>query len=195
MSRLDRVVWVSCIALVAALASSSASARQKTRGRQDGCTTQSADLGCDIVVIATGKSIAAATTKTRTPIIESPQQISIVSRDEIELRASQTVADALSYTAGVQSQPTGVDSRVDEVSVRGFGAGGFSTNNNFLDGLRIASGGEGTWIRPAFDPFELDRIDVLKGPSGALYGQSAPGGVVNLVTKRPDFAPHGAIQL
>ncbi|MFE8873772.1 TonB-dependent siderophore receptor [Acetobacter persici] len=142
-----------------------------------------------VVVTATGRSSASASTKTRTPIIESPQTISIVSREEIELRASPTIADALSYTAGVQAEPSGIDSRVDEVSVRGFGAGGFSSNNNFVDGLRLPSGGQ--WTRTSFDPFALEQIEVLKGPSGALYGQTAPGGVVNLVTKRPTAKSEG----
>lgn len=157
---------------------------------------RTADDGIEeIIVVATGRSRASATTKTDTPIIESPQQISIISREEIDRRAAATLAEALSYTAGVQASPSGVDSRVDEVSVRGFGAAGFSSNNNFVDGLRMAAGGEGTWIRPAFDTFALDRVEVLKGPSGALYGQSAPGGVVNVVTKRPTFSPHGEILL
>ncbi|MEJ5155002.1 TonB-dependent siderophore receptor [Gluconobacter wancherniae] len=147
----------------------------------------------NIVVTATGMSRASSTTKTRTPIIESPQSISIISREEIDLRASPTIADALSYTAGVQAEPSGIDSRVDEVSVRGFGAGGFSSNNNFVDGLRLPTGGQ--WTRTSFDPFALQQIEVLKGPSGALYGQTAPGGVVNLVTKRPTDKGHGELML
>ncbi|MBS0986588.1 TonB-dependent siderophore receptor [Acetobacter thailandicus] len=143
----------------------------------------------ELVVTATGLSRASSATKTRTPIIESPQTISIVNREEIELRASPSIADALSYTAGVQAEPSGIDSRVDEVSVRGFGAGGFSSNNNFVDGLRLPSGGQ--WTRTSFDPFALQQIEVLKGPSGALYGQTAPGGVVNLVTKRPTAKSEG----
>ncbi|MCC2977953.1 TonB-dependent siderophore receptor [Sphingomonas sp. PL-96] len=137
----------------------------------------------EIVVTATGQSSATSATKTDSPIIESPQSISIISREEIDLRASPTIADALSYTAGVQAEAFGIDSRVDEVSVRGFGAGGFSSNNNFVDGLRLPSGGQ--WTRPGFDTFALQQIEVLKGPSGALYGQTAPGGVVNIVAKRP----------
>lgn len=136
-----------------------------------------------IILTATGQSSAISTTKSATPIIESPQSISIISREEINLRASPTIADALAYTSGVQSESWGVDSRVDEVSVRGFGAGGFSSNNNFVDGLRLPSGGQ--WTRPGFDSYALEQIEVLKGPSGALYGQTAPGGLVNIVTKRP----------
>lgn len=149
--------------------------------------------GEEIVVTATGQSSATSSTKTDTPIIESPQSISIISREEIDLRASPTIADALSYTAGVQAEAFGIDSRVDEVSVRGFGAGGFSSNNNFVDGLRLPSGGQ--WTRPGFDPFALQQIEVLKGPSGALYGQTAPGGVVNIVSKRPTFTPRGEVML
>ncbi len=147
----------------------------------------------EVVVTATGRSSATSTTKTDTPIIESPQSISIISREEIDLRASPTIADALSYTAGVQAEAFGIDSRVDEVSVRGFGAGGFSSNNNFVDGLRLPSGGQ--WTRPGFDPFALQQIEVLKGPSGALYGQTAPGGLVNIVTKRPTDRARGEVVL
>lgn len=146
-----------------------------------------------IVVTATGLSTATSTTKTSTPIIESPQSISVISRSEIDLRAASTIADALSYSAGVQAEPSGIDSRTDEVSVRGFGAGGFSSNNNFVDGLRLPAGGQ--WTRFGFDPFGLEQIEVLKGPSSVLYGQSAPGGMVNLVTKRATAERQGEIVL
>lgn len=164
-----------------------------TANAQDINPTASEPRGDDIIVVATGQSSATSSTKTDTPILESPQSISIISREEIDLRASPTIADALSYTAGVQAEAFGIDSRVDEVSVRGFGAGGFSSNNNFVDGLRLPSGGQ--WTRPGFDPFALQQIEVLKGPSGALYGQTAPGGVVNIVTKRPTEVAHGEVLL
>jgi iron complex outermembrane receptor protein len=147
----------------------------------------------EIIVTATGQSAAISTTKSATPIIESAQTISIINRHEIDLRASPTIADALSYTAGVQAEPSGIDSRTDEVSVRGFGAGGFSSNNNFVDGLRLPSGGQ--WTRTGFDTFALEQIEVLKGPSGALYGQTAPGGVVNSVSKRPTDIFHAEFML
>lgn len=164
------------IALCAILARAAAAAQAPAGGELE-----------EVIVTATGLSQATSTTKTDTPIIESAQSISVISLEELELRASPTIADALAYTAGVQAEPSGIDSRVDEVSVRGFGAGGFSSNNNFVDGLRLPSGGQ--WTRPGFDPFALQQVEVLKGPSGALYGQTAPGGVVNIVTKRPSSTP------
>ncbi|MEW5688385.1 MAG: TonB-dependent siderophore receptor [Pseudomonadota bacterium] len=145
----------------------------------------------ELVITATGKSQATSSTKTETPLIETPQSISIITREEMDVRAVHTVSDALAYTAGVQSESFGIDSRVDEVSVRGFSAGGFSSSNNFVDGLRLPSGGQ--WTRPAFDPFGLQQVEVLKGPSSVLYGQVAPGGLVNQVSKRPEFVFGGEL--
>ncbi|MPT49371.1 MAG: TonB-dependent siderophore receptor [Sphingobium sp.] len=136
----------------------------------------------DIIVIATGHSVAGTSSRTDTPIIESPQTISIINDKEMELRGVQTVSEAVAYTAGVLSEAGGMDSRVDEITLRGLGAGGFSTNNSFIDGLRLPSGGQ--WTRIAFDPYALEQIEVLKGPSSILFGQSAPGGVINMVSKR-----------
>ncbi len=147
----------------------------------------------EIVITATGRSTATSSTKTDTPLIESAQTISVISREEMDVRAVQSVSDALAYVAGVQSQTQGIDSRVDDVSVRGFSAGGFSSNNNFVDGLRLPAGGQ--WTRTSFDPFGLQQVEVLKGPSSVLYGQTAPGGIVNLVSKRPTFQFHGEMLL
>lgn len=173
------------VALMPAVAHAETAASAEAAETRDGAN--------DIVVIATGRTTASASTKTDTPLIENPQTITVVNRAEMDIRAVDTVADALSYVAGVQAQPQGNDNRVDEVTVRGFGAGGFGSNNNFLDGVRLPAGGQ--WTRPGFDPFGLQQVDVLKGPSSVLYGQTAPGGIVNLVTKKPRFQHHGEMLL
>lgn len=147
----------------------------------------------DIIVIATGQSSAISASKAERPIIESPQTISIVNREEMDIRAVSTVGDALAYTAGVNVESSGIDSRTDEITVRGFGAGGFSSNNNFVDGLRLPNGGQ--WTRTQFDPFGMQQVEVLKGPSSVLYGQTAPGGIINIVTKRPAQDFHGEAML
>lgn len=152
-----------------------------------------ADAGETIIVTATGESQAISSTKTDTPLIETPQTISIITREEMDLRGVHTVAEALAYSAGVQSEASGIDSRVDDITVRGFTAGGFSSSNNFVDGMRLPSGGQ--WTRTSFDPFGLQQVDVLKGPSSVLYGQVAPGGLVNLVSKRPQRDAHGEVML
>ncbi|WP_308419151.1 TonB-dependent receptor plug domain-containing protein [Silvimonas terrae] len=63
------------------------------------------------------------------------------------------------------------------MTVRGFEA------DEYLDGLRLPT--VTYWSRPAWDPYLLERVEVIKGPDSVLYGQAGPGGIVNLVSKRP----------
>lgn len=119
---------------------------------------------------------ALSATKTDTPIIETPQAITVITRDRIEAQGAQTVQDALRYTAGLTPDPFGLDNRGDWSLVRGV------QPVQYQDGLRMLFGNYNN-TRP--DPYALERIEVLKGPSSVLYGQSSIGGVVNLVSKRP----------
>ncbi len=122
-------------------------------------------------------------TKTDTPLIEAPQSVGVVTRDQINDQAAQNVSQALRYTAGVLSEvrPT---SRYDSVFVRGFGGQGTGAAYvNFLDGLRQQRGI--SYAIPTVDPWLLERIEVLRGPASVLYGQTGAGGLVNLVSRRP----------
>lgn len=119
-------------------------------------------------------------TKTDTPIIETPQSVSVVTRDQMDAQNIQSVSEALRYTAGVQAEANGPDPRADVAKIRGFSAGGRSA---YRDGLRdYAFGGQGGVV---IEPYGLERIEVLRGPSSVLYGQSDAGGTINLVSKRP----------
>ncbi|MCW1915950.1 TonB-dependent siderophore receptor [Luteolibacter sp. GHJ8] len=134
--------------------------------------------------------IAEAPTKTDTPLIETPQSVSVVSRAEIERRGAQSVAEALGYTPGVVIGVGGEDSRFDDILIRGYDAGSTSTNM-YRDGLRVPAGGQ--WTRTQFDIFGLESIEVLKGPSAVLFGQVAPGGLVNMTSKRPTAEHRGMV--
>ncbi len=133
-------------------------------------------------------SRSATASKTDASIIETPQSISVVTRDQIEEQGATTVSEALRYSSGIVTGTAGLQSRrFDPVFVRGFG--GFSADASYvsyLDGLR--------WNFPArtavqFDPYLLERVEVFKGPSSVLYGRAQPGGFVNLVTKKPTDVP------
>lgn len=126
---------------------------------------------------------ARSATKTATPIGETPQSISTVTRKQIDDQNPQTVGEALRYTAGVLSDRDS-NSRYDSVFLRGFGAFGTSTNYvSYLDGLKLPRGQ--AFANTSVDPFFLDRVDVLKGPSALLYGQISPGGLVNQISRTP----------
>jgi iron complex outermembrane receptor protein len=125
-----------------------------------------------IGVFATSQSTA---TKTSTPVLETPQSISTVTRHQLDEQNPQTVGNALRYTAGVLSE-VDATSRYDSVFLRGFGAFGTATNFvSFLDGLKLPRGQ--AFAVTSIDAFLLDRIDVIKGPSAVLYGQISPGGL------------------
>jgi iron complex outermembrane receptor protein len=135
----------------------------------------------------TSKTILAKTTrsatKTTTPAIETPQSITTITRRQINEQNPQTVSEALRYTAGVLSDRDS-NSRYDSVFLRGFGSFGTTTNYaSFLDGLKLPRGQ--AFANTSVDPFFLDHIDVLKGPSALLYGQISPGGLVNQVSRTP----------
>lgn len=132
---------------------------------------------------------SATGTKTDTPLNEVPQSISVITRDEVEARGAQSIGDTLSYTAGVIGNSNGLDPRRDFVSIRGFSA----TELFYRDGLRLtAFNNQG---RTVSEPYGLERIEVLRGPSSVLYGQGGPGGIVNLVSKKPTDIPQGEVRV
>lgn len=133
---------------------------------------------------------SATGTKTDTPILETPQSISVVTADRVAAIGATTVKDALGYTPGVTTTVFGADSRYDWISIRGFDgyAPGF-----YLDGMPLRNNGNwGVW---QIEPYGMERIEVLRGPASVLYGQASPGGVVNVVSKRPTTEPLREVQL
>jgi iron complex outermembrane receptor protein len=117
-----------------------------------------------------------AGSKTNAALIEVPQSISIVNQLEMEARNVITMNEALRYTAGVQTDEFGVEPRFDWLKLRGFAAETFGV---FRDGMRFNS------LSGKLDPYELESVEVLRGPSSVLYGEVPPGGLINQVTKRP----------
>jgi iron complex outermembrane recepter protein len=125
---------------------------------------------------------SATATKTDTPIIETPQSITVVTADQIVAQKSQSIVDALAYTAGVAVRESG---RVTESFVlRGFQADG-QRGSLYKDGTKYTS----NIYRGQQEPYGLERIELLRGAASVLYGNAAPGGIINTVTKRPTIDP------
>ncbi len=123
--------------------------------------------------------------KTGTPLIETQQSISVITRDQIEAQNAQTLGDVLGYTPGVVAQPFGADPRFDSPIIRGFDG----RQMQYLNGLRMMR----TAGAPAVEIYGLERVDVLRGPASVMYGQGNPGGIVNMVSKRPVFESFGEV--
>jgi len=127
--------------------------------------------------------LTATATKSGTPLLEAPQSVSVIGQAEMEARGVTRLNEAFRYTPGVAAELDGMDSRFDAVTIRGFDTEGVT----WLDGLRFQGGGGAgnNWTIPQVDPFTLERVEVLKGPSSSLYGQMSPGGMINQISKRP----------
>ncbi|KZL27940.1 TonB-dependent siderophore receptor [Pseudovibrio sp. Ad37] len=119
------------------------------------------------------------------PIEETPRSVSVVSSQQMEDQGAESIVDAISYSAGVVPAIYGFDLRYDNYAIRGFesAVGGL----NYRDGLPLRIFAWGGWN---IEPFGVERVEVLRGPSSDLFGANQPGGLVNTVTKRPqeDFS-------
>lgn len=128
---------------------------------------------------------SATGSKTDSALVEIPQTINVVGAKEIKARGAHSVTEALLYTPGMTGG--GFADRVkifDEPTSRGF-----APIPMYLDGLHLPYGGGSTGGALQIEPYSLERIEVLKGPASVLYGQNQPGGIVNMVSKRPTATP------
>jgi iron complex outermembrane recepter protein len=130
---------------------------------------------------------SATGTKTDTPILTTPQSISVVTRDQIAAQGAQNLVEALRYTPGVTLDIYGATTFFDAIKLRGFEA------PRYLDGLRLPLDPGTQFAYPRIETYGLERIEVLRGPSSVLYGQTDPGGLINMVSKRPTATPQNEI--
>ena len=120
-----------------------------------------------------------------TPATETGSSVSVITADDIELRGYSFAVDALAIAPGVTVNQTGSFGGLSTVSIRGA-----STDQTLvlLDGVPL---GDPTAVGGGYDfsildVAEIERIEVLKGPQSTLWGSDAIGGVINIITKRPE---------
>lgn len=133
---------------------------------------------------------SSAGTKTDTPIIEIPQSISVVTRQQMQAQGVQTVTEALRYVPGVKVEAYGLDPKgFDWLYIRGFNG---QASSDYLNGLRQQNN---SYAFFRSEPYSLERIDVVRGPASSLFGQGDAGGIVNRVSKRPEANHVNEVQL
>lgn len=141
----------------------------------DATTLQAVEVKGEVEGYVTERS---GVMKTDAPLNEIPQSITVISKEQIRDQNAQTMQEVLRYTAGVRSEMYGLDNRGDWFTLRGGSEGSV-----LLDGLRVPLTGWYGVVRN--EPYAFERIEVLRGPASVIAGQNGPGGVVNLVSKRP----------
>src|SRR5262245_54442885 len=142
-------------------------------------TVTTTENGEQVVVVAARKYVptgAQTANKSDIPLIQTPQSISVITRDQIDLLNFIDGQQAVRYTSGVQGENYGPDLRFDFVSVRGF------TPKQYIDG--IAAPISTTIYSVGLDPYAFESMDVLKGPASVLYGSAPPGGIYNQTSRR-----------
>ncbi|WP_254604859.1 TonB-dependent siderophore receptor [Acetobacter syzygii] len=126
-----------------------------------------------------------AGTKTDTPIIEIPNSVYVITKKQMEDQQPQNIREALRYTPGIYSEPTGTAGNGYPGSTGNSSSGilqrGFSTLQ-FIDGLQTNSLSAG---ETAF----LERVETVNGPASVMYGQTSPGGMIGMSLKKPTDKP------
>ncbi|MDP3551140.1 MAG: TonB-dependent siderophore receptor [Novosphingobium sp.] len=143
-----------------------------------------ADASADqrTIVVTAAQEAATTSTKTNTPIVQIPQPITVIDDKIFLAQGAVSIGDTLNYVSGVTANPYGPDSRVDGAFVRGINA------LQFRDGMRDIFS---FYASIRADPYNFEQVELVRGPASVLFGQGALGGIVNLVSKRPEFETHG----
>lgn len=116
---------------------------------------------------------------------ETPQSVSVISSKTLEEGNIRKLDDSMRYTPGFFSQ-YGADYDTDWMKMRGFSV------TTLIDGHRQFSEG---FFQTSVEPFGLESVEIIQGPSSSLFGDSQPGGVVNLVTKKPTKTPQYSVSI
>ncbi|KJH70627.1 TonB-dependent siderophore receptor [Aliterella atlantica] len=122
---------------------------------------------------------ASTATRTDTPVRDIPGSIQVIPRQILEDQKTTRIQEALENISGVRKE-----GNYGGTDAGGFNIRGFAQEGNFRNGLADND------FYSSVDPANIDRIEVLKGPASVLFGQSEPGGIVNVVTKQPLGTPY-----
>jgi catecholate siderophore receptor len=127
----------------------------------------------------TGTAPVNVSPKFTEPVRDTPQTISVVDAEVMEEQATSTLRDALRNVAGLSIAAGEGGAQGDNLTLRGFTA----RNDIYIDGMRDF----GSYYR---DPFDLQQVEVLKGPASSEFGRGSTGGVVNQTSKQPSLQPY-----
>jgi len=132
-----------------------------------------------------GVGVTAQALKIDVSTQETPQSVSVISSKTLEEGNIRKLDDSMRYTPGFFSQ-YGADYDTDWMKMRGFSV------TTLIDGHRQFSEG---FFQTSVEPFGLESVEIIQGPSSSLFGDSQPGGVVNLVTKEPTKTPQHSVSI
>ena len=133
------------------------------------------------------KEVVVTATKTEKEPQDVTQSVTVITADDIQKSGATTAAEVIERTAGADVKDYGSKGSLNSINLRGANAEQVLV---LLDGRRLNSASAGGFdMADLAVPLEqIDRIEIVRGPSSALYGADAVGGVVNIITKKPSGA-------
>ncbi|HRX32236.1 MAG TPA: TonB-dependent receptor [Tenuifilaceae bacterium] len=138
--------------------------------------------------------IVVTATRTENKISQIPGRIDIISPEKLQLTVGQTVDEYLSLLPGVQvSRSFGSFSHKSSVTMRGLSGNEQARTLVLIDGIPVnkADGGSVNWN--LISTADVEKVEVVKGPSSAIYGGNAMGGVINVITRSPQKKFEGKV--
>lgn len=122
------------------------------------------------------------------PLKELPQSVDVISDELLDSMGVVDLQSALKFTSGIASQ-NNFGGLWDSFAIRGFAGDGNRPSGYLVNGFNTGRGFSGKR-----DASSIEAIEILKGPGSALYGRGEPGGTINIITKKPQFAEQGYVE-
>lgn len=130
--------------------------------------------------------VIVSATRTEQTTIATPTNITVIDADAIERSGAQNLPDLLRSRAGIQVQDNvGAGSRGTTLVMRGFGTNAANNTLILLDGQKLNNPSLAAPDLSSIAIGDIERIEVVQGSAGVLFGDQATGGVINIITKRP----------
>ncbi|MGB0713650.1 MAG: TonB-dependent receptor, partial [Gammaproteobacteria bacterium] len=129
--------------------------------------------------------VVVSATRSERSDVPTPAAISVIGRDEIEASGATSVADLLRARSGLVVTDLFGDGRNTSVGMRGFSESAHSNTLILVDGRRLNNGDIGSPDLSQVHIRDIERVEIIQGGAGTLFGDQAVGGVINIITRRP----------
>ncbi|HWN56967.1 MAG TPA: TonB-dependent receptor, partial [Methylomirabilota bacterium] len=136
------------------------------------------------------KPVVVTATKIEQPLDEIGTTVTVVDNSQVEAQKIDRVETVLRQVPGVQVTQSGSPGSVTDVSIRGASA---AQTLILVDGVEVNAGATGSFDMANLTTDNLDRIEVLRGAGGSLYGSQAIGGVINVLSQEGEGAPKASL--
>ncbi|MGD9366798.1 MAG: TonB-dependent receptor [Desulfobacteraceae bacterium] len=131
-------------------------------------------------------------TKSEKDIADTPASISLIGAEDLDDSPNMTLDEAFRYTPSVQIiRGEGIGTTHNFTNIRGVGA---KRNLLYVDGVSMVESMSGNTNLSLLPTGGIERVEILRGPSSALYGGRGMGGVINILTEKPDEGWHGSLK-